>query len=181
MPPSETTIDYSAVEQALAQNEAPARMRIMTGQGLRALAVLAGLSVLALSLGYSWHMAKEPKIETVEKIVKVPTSAPRLPHAPLQESGTKTVRNYVIFQHVAADVVQNGLNVNTGHNYENSEQATYSDAFCYVAKSQKGSLVRVELSRKLPGKKPETMPGDSAVLNLTSSDMEELRSLCPYL
>ncbi len=181
MPPSEAKIDYSAVEQALAQNEAPARMRIMTGQGLRALAILFGLSLLALSVGYSWHMAKEPKIETVEKIVEVPTSAPRLPQAPLQEGGTKIVRNYVIFQHVAADMVQNGLNVNTGHNYENSEQTTYSDAFCYVAKQQKGSLLRVELSRKLPGKAPETVPGNSSVLNLTSSDMAELRSLCPYL
>lgn len=181
MQPSEATIDYSAVEQALAHNEAPARMRIMAGQGLRALAVLIGLSTLALAAGYAWHLAKEPKVETVEKIVEVPVPGPNLPQPPKQEDSTKIVRNYVIFQHVAADMVQNGLSVNAGHNYENSKQATYSDAFCYVAKGQNGSLIRVELSEKEPNKKPVIVPGDNKALNLATSDMAELRALCPYL
>ena len=44
----------------IAQNEAPARMRIMTGQGLRALAILVGMALLALAAGYAWKLAKEP-------------------------------------------------------------------------------------------------------------------------
>ena len=101
---TETQLDYSAVEQALAQNEANSRMRIMAGKGVLAGGVMLGLGGLAIAAAWAWQIAKDPKIEEkiveveVEKIVEVP--APQMPQVTPQSSGTKIVRNYVIFQNV---------------------------------------------------------------------------------
>ena len=183
MQPNETTIDYSAVEQALAHNEANARMRIMTGQGLRALAVAAAIVAVVLAAAYAWQIAKKPKIETVEKIVEVPveTPAPILPTVP-EQTGGKVVRSYVIFETVDADTVSPGLSVHVGHDYASSKQETYDNAYCYVARRDGGAQTRIDLSTKLPSGRPVPVPfSNGRALNLTASDMSELRALCPYL
>ena len=188
----ETHNDYSAVEQALKQNEAPVRMRERVGRGLMAGAVILAIGVAiplaALGIGKAIHMAKEEKIVEVEKvvevekIVEVPAPMTALPNAPVPEVGTKITRNYVIFQDVSQTVGGEDMTITTGHDYASSEQETYDRAFCYTQKNVNGMDVRISLSTKLPGSLPQNAL-DLGWQNagLSSADLAELRNLCPYL
>jgi len=183
--------DYSAVEKALAQNEAPARMRIMTGQGLRALAVMVGMAILALALGWAWYIAKEPKVEVVEKtvevekIVEVPSPSTQMPQVPNQPSGSKIVRNFVVFQEVDASMIRNGLRVYAGHKYATSEQRDYDYAYCYalIWRDSDGVEVRLRLSEKANATdRPEfDNLGNPQAVGLTDAQADEAASLCPYI
>lgn len=173
----ETKHDYSAVEQALAQNEAPAKMRIMVGHGLRALAIGIAVSTVILSAGYAAQMVmnKEPAVpQPVEQV--------ELPDPPTRTSeDNPIIRQYVIFESVEADMIRDNLSVVVGHNYASSKQGTYDEAYCYASEISNGAQTRVDLSTKLPDASPTLVAGNAARLGLTNEDMKELRALCPYL
>ena len=181
---TETQLDYSAVEQALAQNEANSRMRIMAGKGVLAGGVMLGLGGLAIAAAWAWQIAKDPKIEEkiveveVEKIVEVP--APQMPQVTPQTSGTKIVRNYVIFQQVD---IENDWRIETGHEYGSSEQIDYDYAWCHARGQYNDIDVRIHLSNKMPsGDIIEDADFTAAKkIGLTSADLDEWKTLCPYL
>ncbi len=74
------------------------------------------------------------------------------------------------------------MTIVTGHNYASSEQGTYDDAFCYTRKDVNGLDVRIDLSNKLPGNLPQDAEATGwQKAGLSSANLAELRSLCPYL
>ena len=178
-------VDYSAVERAMAQNDAPARMRLLAGQGIRAFTVLIGVGIAAVLMGWGWKLAKDPKIVekevVVEKevIVEVPASAPVMPQ--VSEPENEVVRNYVIFDTRKAKVGGKDYIVTVGHNYDTSTQKNYSDAFCYTNLMKDQMQVRIELSRKMPGEVAVVQfDGGATRAGLSGDDVNKLRAECPY-
>ncbi|WP_216601864.1 hypothetical protein [Ruegeria sp. HKCCD7296] len=195
--------DFSAIEQALAQNEAPMRMRERIGKGgMAGLVILAtGMAVTLSSLGIGKGIfwAKEEKIVEVEKtvevpvekiveiekIVEVPMPAPSLPQVPPQ-SNAKIVRNYTIFQNVEVPVVAGKHNddwfVTAGHNYETSQQRNYDNAYCYATSFADGVSIRVNLSTKSNvGIVTDEVDLGAAKMGVGEAELRHMRSLCPYL
>lgn len=171
--------DYSAVEKALAQNEAPARMRVLVGEGIRYSAIIiafgVSISCMALSIGKGVSLAKEPKI--AENFYEFP-EAPAL--SPSQEN--EIVRNYVIFHDVESKIVDETISVTAGHEYMTSNQHTYDRAFCYTILLRNGVLVRVNLSEKQPDRAPMPLVDQNLrFLNVTRQHIQEMQDLCPYL
>ena len=66
--------------------------------------------------------------------------------------------------------------------YASSEQNTYDRGFCYTTKDVNGMNVRIELSTKAPEKLPQNAQAICwQKAGLSSANLAELRSLCPYL
>ncbi len=195
--------DFSAIEQALAQNEAPTRMRERIGKGAMAgLVILAAgvaVTVAALGIGKGIFWAKEEKmvevekivevpvekIFEVEKIVEVPISGPSLPQASPQ-TNAKIVRNYTIFQNVDVPVVTGKYNddwfVTAGHNYKNSQQRIYDEAYCYAMSFIDGVYIRVNLSTKSnAGIVTNEVDLGAEKMGVNKADLRQMRDLCPYL
>ncbi len=195
--------DFSAIEQALAQNEAPMRMRERIGKGgMAGLVILAAgvaVTLASLGIGKGIFWAKEEKIVEVEKtvevpvekiveiekIVEVPVPAPSLPQVPPQ-TNAKIVRNYTIFQNVDVPVVAGKYNddwfVTAGHNYETSQQRIYDNAYCYATSFVDGVSIRVNLSTKSnSGVVTDEVDPGAAKMGVGEAELRHMRNLCPYL
>ncbi len=173
------TNDFSEVKKALEQNEAPSRMRIMVGQGIRASAIILALGVavsaMALSIGKGIQFLKDPKI--VEKSLDFPKIPPLTP----AHEG-KVVRDYVIFQNVDTEVAREKISIVAGHNFKTSKQRIYDTAFCYTILQRNGLAVRVELSSKIPDSSPFLRSDQNlTALKMSGRDIREMQNLCPYL
>ncbi len=195
--------DFSAIEQALAQNEAPMRMRERIGKGAMAgfviIAAGVALTIASLGIGKGIFWAKEEKIVEiektievpvekiieVEKFVEVPMSAPSLPQVPPQ-TNAKVVRNYTIFQNVDVPVVAGKYNddwfVTAGHNYKTSQQLIYDEAYCYAISLIEGVHIRVNLSKKSSaGVITDEVDSGAEKMGVNKADLRQMRGLCPYL
>lgn len=189
--------DFSAIEQALKQNEAPMRMRERIGRGgMAGLIILAtgiAVTLAALGIGKGIFWAKEEKIVEVEvpvekvveveKIVEVPVPAPSLPQPPAQSGGTRIARNFVIFQEIEDQKIGSRTwDIVVGHRYATSEQATYDEAYCYATTWTDDIQTRIDVSFKVPNQRPTEASSYAAAqkLNLGETDIAEMLSLCPY-
>ena len=195
--------DFSAIEQALAQNAAPMRMRERIGKGgMAGLVILAaGIAVTLASLGIGKGIfwAKEDKIVEVEKtievpvekiievekIVEVPMPVPSLPQVPPQ-TDAKVVRNYTIFQNIEVPVIAGKYNddwfVTAGHNYETSQQRIYDNAYCYATSLVDGVSIRVNLSTKSnAGIVTDEVDLGAVKMGVDEAELRQMRNLCPYL
>lgn len=188
--------DFSAIEQALKQNEAPMRMRERIGKGgmvgLVILATGVAVTLAALGIGKGIFWAKEEKIVEVEKIIEVPVEkivevpvpAPALPQPPARQGGTKIARNFVIFQEIEDQKIGSRTwDIVVGHRYATSEQTTYDEAYCYATTWTDQIQTRIEVSFKTAAERPIEAHSLAAAqkLNLRETDIAEMLALCPYM